>query len=271
MICEMQIRNYSPRTIKTYVSLLAGLSRFYNATPESLSIQQFKDYLQYRLQEEKVSVSTINQSIGAWRILQIDILKREWEDFKVKRPKKDKKLPLILSRKEALDLINALPNLKHRSILTLSYTTGLRRSEVLNLKPQHIDSSRNQIRIFDGKGHKQRMVPVSDPVLTLLRDYYKKYRPETYLFEGWKPGNQYAATSFAKIVKKAAIKAGIKKTVSPHILRHSFASHMLEKGLNLKKLQMILGHSTMQTTSIYLHVISTDMAIIPDLSASEIQ
>jgi len=269
MICEMQIRNYSPRTISLYVSTLAGFSRFYKTSPDNLSTQQLKDYLQHRIQQDKVSVGTINQTIGAWRLLQVDVLKRDWENFKVKRPKKEKKLPMVLSRKEALNLINALSNLKHRTILTLAYTTGLRRGEVLNLKPEHIDADRNQIRVADGKGHKQRMVPVSNSVLALLREYYKKYRPEIYLFEGWKSGNQYAPTSFAKIVKRAALKASIKKTVSPHILRHSFASHMLEQGLNLKKLQLIMGHSTMKTTSIYLHVTNTDTAIIPDLSVSE--
>jgi site-specific recombinase XerD len=269
MICEMQIRNYSPRTISLYVSMLAGLSRFYNTSPDKLSTQQLKDYLQHRIQHDKVSVGTINQAIGAWRLLQIDILKRDWEDFKIKRPKKEKKLPMVLSRNEALNLINALSNLKHRTILTLTYTTGLRRSEILNLKPEHIDADRNQIRVVDGKGHKQRMVPISNSVLTLLREYYKKYRPEIYLFEGWESGVQYAPTSFARIVKRAALKANIKKTVSPHILRHSFASHMLEYGLNLKKLQLIMGHSTLKTTSIYLHVTNTDTAIIPDLSVTE--
>lgn len=269
MICEMQIRNYSQRTIQCYVSMLAGLSRFYNTSPDLLSTQQLKDYLQHRIQHDKVSVGTINQAIGAWRLLQIDVLKRDWEDFKIKRPKKEKKLPMVLSRNEALSLINALSNLKHKSILTLAYTTGLRRGEVLNLKPEHIDADRNQIRVVDGKGHKQRMVPVSNSVLGLLREYYKEYRPRTYLFEGWKSGAQYAPTSFARIVKRAALKAGIKKTVSPHVLRHSFASHMLEQGLNLKKLQLIMGHSTMKTTSIYLHVTNTDTAIIPDLSVLE--
>ena len=249
--------------------MIVGLSLFYKTSPDNLSTQQLKDYLHYRIQQEHVSHSTINQCIGAWRLLQVDILKRDWEEFKIKRPKTEKKLPVVLSRQEALRLINAPSNLKHIAILTLTYATGLRRGEVLNLKFEHIDADRNQILVVAGKGGKQRMVPISNSVLELLRAYYKKYRPEKYLFEGMKSGNSYSETSFEKIVKMATIKAGIKKSVSPHTLRHSFASHMLEKGLNLKKLQLMMGHSTMQTTAIYLHVTNTDTALIPDLAISE--
>lgn len=249
--------------------MIAGLARFYKTSPDNISTQQLKDYLHYRIQQEHVSPSTINQCIGAWRLLQVDILKRNWEEFRVKRPKTEKKLPVVLSRQEALKLINVLSNLKHRTILTLTYATGLRRGEVLNLKPEHIDADRNQILVVAGKGHKQRMVPISNSVLDLLRVYYRKYRPEKYLFEGMESGNSYSATSFEKIVKMATGKAGIKKSVSPHTLRHSFASHMLEKGLNLKKLQLMMGHSTMQTTAIYLHVTNTDTSLIPDLAVSE--
>jgi integrase/recombinase XerD len=271
MICEMQIRNYSPRTIQSYVSMIAGLSRYYNTSPDLLTTQQVKDYLHYRIQKQKVSVSTINQTIGAWRILQIDIMEREWPDFQIKRPRKEKKLPTVLSREEAIRLINALPNIKHRAILTLTYTTGLRRNEMLGLKLPHIDFDRNQIRVADGKGRKQRMVPVPDSVLSLLRDYCEAYRPKKYLFAGYgyETGKPYSASSFTNIVKRAALKAGITKVVSPHVLRHSFASHMLEQGLNLKALQMILGHHSMKTTAVYLHVTNHDNTIIPDLLESE--
>ncbi len=179
MVCEMQVRNYSPRTIHSYVSMIAGLSRYYNTSPDLLTTQQVKDYLQYRIQKHKVSVSTINQMIGAWKILQVDVLKKDWINVQIKRPKKEKKLPMVLSREEALRLINILPNIKHRAILTLAYTTGLRRNEMLGLKPPHIDFDRNQIRVVDGKGRKQRMVPVPDNVLSLLKVYCKASSPES--------------------------------------------------------------------------------------------
>lgn len=268
MISEMQIRNYSLRTIKTYVSMLSGLSRYYKISPDQLTTQQLKDFLAYRVQQQHVSVSTVNQIIGAWRLLQVDVLNRKWEEFQIKRPIKEKKLPHVLSRKEALKLIYVLPNVKHRTLLTLAYTTGLRRSELLDLKPEHIDGDQHHLRVVAGKGHKQRLVPVSDTILTMLRDYYKSYLPITYLFEGQQPGQKYSETSFANITKRAARVAGIKKKVSPHILRHSFASHMLEKGVNLKKLQLMLGHNSMRTTTIYLHVTNTD-APVPDLLCTQ--
>ncbi len=269
MISEMQIRNYSPRTIYTYVSLLAGLSRHYLASPDKISTQHFKDYLLFRIQEQNVSVSTVNQSIGAWKILQIDILQRKWEDFVVKRPRNDKRIPVVLSRTEALKLINVLPNVKHRTLLSLTYATGMRRNEILKLEPGHIDAQRKVVRVLAGKGRKQRQVPISGQLISILRSYYKKYRPATYLFEGFKPGKKYSASSFTKIVSRAAKKAGIKKKVSPHVLRHSFATHMLEKGLNLKTLQLILGHSTMKTTSVYLHVANMDNINLPDLISDD--
>jgi integrase/recombinase XerD len=265
MICEMQIRNYSPRTINAYVSLLAGLARYYDTSPDELSTQQFKDYLAYRVQTQKVSVSTVNQLIGAWKLLQTDVLNREWESFMVKRPRKEKKLPIVLSRTEALKLINALPNLKHKTLLTLAYATGMRRSELLSLEPNHIDSSRKVIKVMSGKGRKQRIVPISEKLIMMLREYYKVYRPRTFLFEGQKPGQKYAESSFANVVRRAATQSGIKKKVSPHVLRHSFASHMLEKGIDLKKLQLILGHNAMKTTSVYLHVSNPDNLELPDL------
>jgi len=261
----MQVRNYSPRTINSYVTSLAGLSKHCQVSPEKISTQEFKDYLAYRVQHQNVSVSTINQTIGAWKILQTDILQRKWEDFSVKRPRNEKKIPVVLSRNEALRLINILPNVKHRTLLSLAYATGMRRGELLDIEPGHIDAERMIIRIIDGKGHKQRQVPITGSIITMLRNYYKKYRPNTFLFEGFIPGKKYSAASFTKIVNRATEKAGIKKKVSPHVLRHSFATHMLEKGVNLKKLQLILGHNSMKTTSVYLHVANMDNINLPDL------
>ena len=269
MISEMQIRNYSPRTIRTYVSSMAGLSKHCHISPEVITTEQFKDYIAFRVQQQNVSVSIVNQLIGAWRIFQVDILGRKWEDFKVKRPRKEKKIPVVLSRNEALKLINVLPNIKHSALLSLAYATGMRRSEVLNVEPGHIVAERKVIKVVAGKGHKQRQIPIPDSLIRMLRNYYKKYHPKTFLFEGFKPGKKYTDTSFAHVVNRAAKKAGIKKSISPHVLRHSFATHMLEKGINLKKLQLILGHNSMKTTSIYLHVANLDKLNLPDLISED--
>ena len=265
MTQELRIRNYSERTVASYLVSISNLSKFYNKAPDRISKDEVKQYAYHLIHSRQVSVSTINQLISAWKILQVDVLGNQWEEFRLQRPKRERKIPHVLSQEEASELIRVLKNLKHRMILTLAYVTGIRRAELLNVKLKDIDSSRNVIRIIQGKGNKSREVPVPTKMIIYLRQYYKLYRPKTYLFEGTNRGNPYSATSFYNIVKVAARKAGIKKEVYPHILRHSFATHMLEGGVNLKHLQMLLGHNAMRTTAIYLHLANPNLADLPDL------
>jgi site-specific recombinase XerD len=265
MIAEMQIRNYSPRTISSYVSSLHRLSLFYNLSPDLLSLDQFKAYLSERIQVDKISNSTINQAIGAWRILQCDILRREWKDFKVKRPRREKKIPQVLSPQQVLSLLSSISNVKHHALVSVAYATGMRRNEILALRPQDIDSARNMIIVNHGKGNKQRQIPINNSLIKILREYYKQYRPSKFLFEGYHIGLSYSATSFCRILQRACKKAKINKRVTPHTLRHSFATHMLERGLNLKQLQLILGHNAMKTTAIYLHLADSSSIKMPDL------
>ena len=269
MLQEMRMRNYSERTVNSYITSISRLSKYYKTPPDKISREQVKSFAYHLIHTKQVSTSSINQLISAWKILQVDVLGNIWEDFRLKRPRREKKIPQVLSQEEAFLLINTPRNMKHRMLLALAYSTGLRRAEVLNLMLKDIDSSRNVIRVIKGKGNKSREVPAPDLLIQQLRQYYKYFHPKTYLFEGYKPGMPYSATSIAKIVKSAAIKAGIKKDVSPHILRHSFATHMLERGVNLKRLPLILGHSAMKTTSIYLHLASFNPADLPDLLSSE--
>ena len=187
------------------------------------------------------------------------------KNVKVKRPRREKKLPVVLSMSEAKALINAPLNHKHRILLTFAYATGIRRNELLNITLKDIDRNRGVIKIA-GKGNKQREVPLSSNLLNLLEEYYRRYRPSVFLFEGYASGEAYSAGSVAKIVKRATLKANIKKNISPHVLRHSYTTHMLEKGVNLKRLQLLLGHSSMKTTSIYLHLADLDKAQLPDLT-----
>lgn len=261
---ELRFRNYSERTVRSYLSSISKLSLYYKTSPDKITRDQVKSYAYHLIHSEDASVSRINQFISAWKILQVDVLGNHWEDIRLKRPRREKKIPQVLSQEEALALIGTLTNMKHRMILTLAYVTGIRRAELLNLKLKDIDSSRGVIRILQGKGNKSREVPVSKILIGHLREYYKYYKPKIYLFEG-RPGKPYSASSLSNVVKKAAKKAGVKKTVSPHILRHSFATHMLDKGVNLKRLQMILGHNALRTTSIYLHLSNPDSFDLPDL------
>jgi len=194
-----------------------------------------------------------------------DAVGRRLTDIQLKRPRARKTLPVVLSRQEALALVVALPNIKHRAILSLLYSTGLRLSEVLHLKPGDIDSGRGVLRVEQGKGKKSREVGITPSLIGLLRQYYRIYRPLVYLFEGRIPGRTYSATSVRRIVHKAAQCIGLGKRISVHTLRHSYASHMLEAGVNLKRLQMLLGHNSMKTTSGYLHLCDTTSEPLPDL------
>lgn len=265
MTCEMRVRNYSERTIDRYISAIARLAQHYKLSPDLISTEQLKDYAYFLIQEKQVSVSTINQLISAWKILQVDVLGNNWESFRLKRPRREKKIPVVLSQTEAATLINTPRNFKHRTLLSLAYVSGLRLSEVLNLKLADIDSGRKIIRVIRGKGNKSREVNIPDQLIARLREYYRYYRPRLFLFESLVPGKPYSATSFRNVINRAAVKAGIKKNLSPHVLRHSFATHMLERGLNLKRLQLMLGHNSLKTTSIYLHLANPDLSNLPNL------
>jgi site-specific recombinase XerD len=173
--------------------------------------------------------------------------------YNIERPRKDKKLPLVLSKEHILQIIENTNNIKHRCIVSLLYSSGLRRSELINLKISDIDSSRMLIRVQDAKGSKDRYSLLSNTALKDLRAYYKQWKPKVYLFESPK-GEKYSPNSVGKIVTNAAIKAGINKRVSPHTLRHSFATHLLENGTDLRYIQLLLGHSSTKTTEIYTHV-----------------
>ena len=261
----MSLRNYSERTISNYVSHLIRLSNYYSLPPDQLTREQVKEYAHYLLKDKKVSFSTINQIISAWKILKVDVLGQSWHNFKIKRPKCEKRLPQVLSQQEAIALVHSPNNFKHRTLLMLAYSTGLRRSELLNLKPSDIDSPRKVLRVLRGKGHKTREIPITDMLIDQLRNYYKRYQPSVYLFEGVVPGRPYSATSFCNVLKSAACKVGIKKNISPHVLRHCYASHMLERGVNLKRVQLYLGHNSLKTTSVYLHLSNSSDSAIPNL------
>jgi len=173
--------------------------------------------------------------------------------YSIERPIKAEKLPEVLAKSEIKQMISINTNIKHRCILSMLYSAGLRRSEIINLKIEDVDSKRMLIKVTNGKGKKDRLTLLSNTLLEDLRGYYKKYRPTTYLFEG-ASGSKYSGSSIAKIVARSGHKAGIRKKVSPHTLRHSFATHLLENGTDLRYIQNLLGHSSSKTTEIYTHV-----------------
>jgi integrase/recombinase XerD len=254
MYREMVFRNYSPATIRTYIGLISRLSQYYQCSPEHLSIGQVKRYLFYCINERHFSTGTINQVISAVKILFTDVLGRKWEPLKIKRPRREKRLPVIFSKEEVAQLIGSVKNRKHKAILSTAYSTGMRLNEVRMLGLNDIDSDRMQVRVQMGKGKKSRMALLSPKVLQQLRQYYKKYRPEKYLFEGRNEGEPISIRSIQVFFKNCVKRSGITKPVTFHSLRHSFATHLLEQGANLRMIQELLGHSSLKTTSVYLHL-----------------
>lgn len=245
--------------------MLVKLSKHFGKSPEKVTIEELKDYLYDASYRQGLSVSLINQTISALKILYKDVLNIPWDDqIKVKRPRSEYPIPEILSKEEILKMIEFTPNVKHKAIMALLYSSGMRRDELINLQIKDIDSKRMVIRINLGKGNKSRDVMLSTKALELLRLYYKIHfpKPIKYVFEGGgKPGETYSASSINKIIKKAAKKIGVKKNVHIHTMRHSFATHMLEQGANLKVIQRLLGHTSLKSTMVYLHLAKIDPSV----------
>lgn len=247
-------KRYSKNTQKVYLNYFADFCRQFGfENIDHLSKEKINAYICELIRERYISASQQNQRINAIKFYYEKVLGREKEYYKLYRPHKEHKLPKVLSKNKVKGILRSCVNIKHKSILMLIYSAGLRRSELINLKISDIDSERMVINIRGGKGKKDRISLLSENMLALLRNYYKVYRPKEYLFEG-QTGGKYSPASIANILKKAAIKAGIRKTVTPHMLRHSFATHLLEQGTDLRYIQELLGHSSSKTTEIYTHV-----------------
>ncbi len=211
------------------------------------------DYIYHLIHTKKLAYSTQKQLISAFKLYYTEILNDQINLDRILPANKPFKTPTVLARKEVLNMIDSTKNLKHKCILVALYSGGLRVGELINLKIEEIDSKRMLITIIQGKGAKDRLVPLSVNFLILLREYYRQYQPVKYLFEGQK-GNQYSATSVNQVVKKAAKKAGISKNISSHTLRHCYATHLLENGTDIRVIQELLGHRSIKTTMIYTHV-----------------
>jgi len=248
----LNIKRYSPHTKKTYSHFLNDFCQFTDKpleTTEKVDVQQYVLHLIAR----GYSRSTQNQAINAVKFYHEKVLGFPRESYQLERPIRETKLPVILTKQSVLTILNQTENLKHRAILATIYSGGLRLGELLNLKVADIDSKRSVIHIRCAKGRKDRMVPLADNLLPLLRRYWKQYRPTVYLFEGSGSG-VYSAASVRMILKRAVAQAGIQQKVTVHTLRHCYATHLLEAGTDLRYIQVLLGHSSPKTTAIYTHV-----------------
>jgi integrase/recombinase XerD len=253
-IDKLKIKRYSESTIKTYTVAFEDFINYYKGrNMDELSETDIKEYMLYLVEKRRVSSSYQNQAINAIKFYYEKVLGGDRKFYFIDRPFKEKKLPEVLNEEEVQKIMKQVDNLKHKCILLVIYSAGLRISELLNLKIRDIDSQRMLINIREAKGKKDRISLLSGKVLEYLREYIKKYRPRDYLFEG-ADGGQYTARSAQQVFKNACKKAKIIKPVSLHSLRHSFATHLLERGTDLRYIQSLLGHSSSKTTEIYTHI-----------------
>lgn len=250
---KLQIKKYANSTVKSYVSLFESFINFYQ-DKELIHIDDgdVREYLR-KLVRENRSNSYINQSLNSIKFYYESVLGMPNIFYAIDRPRKETKLPQVISKEEIFLILQNTNNLKHRCIVGLLYSAGLRRNELINLKISDIDSKRMLIRVESGKGNKDRYTLLSKQILNDLRVYHKEYNPAKYIIEG-QYGGRYSAQSIGMVVSNAAEKAGLRIRVTPHMLRHSFATHLLESGVDLRKIQVLLGHSSSKTTEIYTHV-----------------
>lgn len=263
MTQDLRIRNYAATTIKLYIDLVARFARFFGQSPEHLGPEDIRTYQVHLVDERKVSWTILNQTVCALRFLYRVTLGKDWTIQHIPYAKREKKLPVVLSRKEVARLLRAVKNRKHRTMLMTAYGCGLRLLEVVNLRVDDIDSSRGVVRVRGGKGRKDRYVPLSPALVKGLRAYWRAYRPAGPLFPGANANEPMKPRTLGKVCARARSKARLRKGVSMHTLRHSFATHHLEAGTDLRTLQIILGHNSLRTTSIYLHVSAAKIRSAP--------
>lgn len=251
---DLRLRNYSPRTIKTYLRWVEKFALHFGRTPSELTAEHIRSYQSYLLDEKQASPSTMNQATAALRFLYKTTLDSDIDVKRIPYAKRPKRLPVVLSRNEVARILDQVLCQKHRTVLSLIYASGLRLSEALALFTTDIDSERMQIRVRAGKGNKDRNTLLSPTLLEELRAYWRAYRPKHWLFPGNRQDIAVHPTSIQKAMQLARLKARVEKRASVHTLRHSFATHLLEGGTDVRTIQMLLGHGSLSTTSIYLHV-----------------
>jgi integrase/recombinase XerD len=255
MIEDMRIRNLSPQTQRAYVEQVARFARHFGQPPERLGRAEIRAWQIYLVEERRLAASSISVAVAALRFVYTVTLKRPWiveEDIPTGR--QPKKLPVVPSPAEVARFLGAVKNPRHRMILTVCYAAGLRISEAVSLKPAAIDSQRMVIRVEAGKGRKDRYVMLSPTLLGLLRTYWKEAHPKEWLFPGERPGQPITACAVEIACREAVERSGLGKPLTPHSLRHAFAVHLLESGTDLRTIQLLLGHRSLNTTSRYLRI-----------------
>jgi integrase/recombinase XerD len=251
---ELKLRGYSEVTVRIYVRAVRKFAEFHGRSPAQLGREEIRAYLLHLMTDKQASRSAVDQTIYALKFLYTQVLDRPFEVDKVHYPKRPKRLPVVLSGPEVVRLLSATSSLKQQALLMTLYSAGLRLSEALGLEPKDIDSSAMKIHVRAGKGGKERYAVLSARLLETLRRYFRQYRPERWLFYGETRARPMTSRTAQRIVADTAREAGLTKRVTAHTLRHSFATHLLERGTSLVYIQALLGHQWLKSTLIYTHV-----------------
>jgi site-specific recombinase XerD len=258
MLDELQRRNYATTTIDSYLRAVEQFARYFNRSPDRLTLTDLRTYQAYLLRERKLTPRTVRLHVAALRFFFVKTLKRRYSLDDTPYPKAPRRLPQILRLDEVTQLINAAQSLSHRTMLMVLYSTGMRNAELRHLQVKDIDSRRMLIHIQQGKGGRDRYVPLSPTLLATLRAYYRWMRPKTWLFPGtvagWRADKPITPKVLWEACVGAAHRAALEKRVSPHLLRHSYATHLLEGGADLRTIQLLLGHGSLRHTVLYLHL-----------------
>lgn len=262
MIREMELRNLSENTQRSYLHAVSGLAKHYMQSPDKVTKEMIEDYLLYLKKEKGHAPTTVGTAISGLRFFFNHVLGDEDLSPRCAFAKTPKSLPTVLSQQEIWRIINAPENIKHRLLLMTTYSAGLRASETLALKPENIDSKRMLIKVT-GKGGKQRYTLLSQRLLPELRQYYKAYRPEGLLFPSHRNGKPLTYETIRSVYEEARKKARVNRGAGVHTLRHSFATHLLEAGYDIRKIQVLMGHTRLTTTTIYLHVSRETLSKVP--------
>ncbi|MCF6350547.1 MAG: site-specific integrase [Flavobacteriaceae bacterium] len=258
---KLEIRQYTYNTAKIYIAMFEKFINYYKSKKIiEINDIDIRKYLLILIKEEK-STSYQNQMVNSIKFYYEIVLGMPNRFYEIERPRKEFLIPKVISKEEVLLMISLTNNLKHKCIISLLYSSGLRRSELLNLRVTDIESKRMVVFVRKSKGNKERLTLLSSNLLNDLRNYYKEYKPKNYLFEG-RNGQNYSTSSVGVIVNEAAKKANIQKRVTPHMLRHCFATHLLEAGTDIRYIQVLMGHSSTRTTEIYTHVAINNIRII---------
>lgn len=257
---DLSLRNYAPKTQRLYVGCVSLYARYFRRSPELLGPEDIRAYQLYLVHEKQVSWSRFNQTVCALRFLYRVTLGKNWAIEHIPFPRKVTKLPVVLSPGEVARFLAVITNLKYRMLFTTIYAAGLRVSEALHLQVSDIDSERMMIRVRQAKGNKDRYVMLSPKLLSLVREYSTTIRPSTWLFPGRTLDRPIGAHTLQDACIRARRDAGLAKNVTAHTLRHSFATHLLERGANIRTVQLLLGHDSLRTTALYTHVSTTTVA-----------